>query len=57
MLWGPESVDQFTTTINRTISQNHVAAVLGMNESVFIIFLLWSSDACHSDQTKQINLI
>jgi len=57
MLWGPESVDQFTTTINQTISQNHVAAVLGMNESVFIIFLLWSSDACHSDQTKQINLI
>jgi len=32
MLWGPTQVDQFSTTINQTISQKNVSAVLGMNE-------------------------
>jgi hypothetical protein len=35
MLWGQREVDQFSSTINDTISTGGITAVLGMNECVF----------------------
>ncbi|KAJ4483820.1 glycosyl hydrolase catalytic core-domain-containing protein [Lentinula aciculospora] len=32
MLWGNNSADNFSSTINNTISSNNVTAILGMNE-------------------------
>lgn len=34
MLWGTDQIQEFTSTINKTIASNTVTAVLGMNESV-----------------------
>lgn len=34
MLWGDKSVPDFTASINQSIAQGNVKAVLGMNESV-----------------------
>lgn len=40
MLWGQKDQDEFAGTINQTISNQHISAVLGMNEYVFTHILI-----------------
>ncbi len=38
MLWGEDQVEAFSSSINKTITQNRVSAVLGMNEYAITIY-------------------
>ncbi len=53
MLWGEKSINDFTQTINQTIAQENVNAILGMNECVQIS--MWASLDIYTatDQTKR----
>jgi hypothetical protein len=39
MFWGNKSIDDWTSSINQTITQQNVTAILGMNEYGSFLFL------------------